>query len=112
MLMALGLIAPPVLAAIASSVELPSQEVGAVQALVVAFGVLAEGVSPLAFGLLLDASAGSAWPGIPLVVGGVTAALGWCCANAAMRRRGMDWRKGLTDRLVRPVGLATPTGLR
>ena len=116
MLMAVGLIAPPVLAAIASTaeIELSSKEpaVGAVQALIVAFGALAEGVSPLAFGLLLDVAAGTDWPGLPFVAGGAIACFGWYCAAGAIARIGLPWNALGKPLLKLPVGLATPTGLR
>ena len=104
--MAVGLMAPPVLAATAATVH---EEHGSVQALLVAFGALAEGVSPLAFGLMLDATAGSSWPGLPFAVGGATALLGWSLASMASHRQ--RWMVALQQPLTLNVA-PSPMGLR
>ena len=86
-MMAVGLIASPVMLSVASSVT-PSTRQGAVQALLQAFQALAEGVGPAVFGWLLAALpgwGGTALPGLPFCLGIAIAALGLIQAASAIR---------------------------
>ena len=71
---------PTTLAIAASSVSAPGNcrrghDVGVAQGVVSAARVLAEGVSPLAFGAFIQATEHSRWPGVPFAVAGGCVAL-------------------------------------
>ena len=85
-MMAVGLIAAPVMASVASAIT-PSSRHGAVQALLRAFSSLSEGAGPAAFGWLLASLPGgprAALPGLPFALGVAAAALGLCLSAGAI----------------------------
>ena len=85
---AVGLIAAPVMASVASAIT-PSSRHGAVQALLQAFSSLSEGAGPAAFGWLLASLPGgprAALPGLPFALGVAAAALGLCLSAGAIER--------------------------
>ena len=87
-MMAVGLIAAPVMASVASAIT-PSSRHGAVQALLQAFSSLSEGAGPAAFGWLLASLPGgprAALPGLPFALGVAAAALGLCLSAGAIER--------------------------